>query len=478
MQNETRGSGREAEQEVTLDLNFVPQWARRPPDAVRMGRFDEGASGSRGDGHRRPDRGGERSGGEGDRRAPRREDDRRRRREPVGGDPKAASAPRERAPFERPVGGGGPVEAPRRPASPAPSPSAPALAPVELPLHVRFLPERKPLSDLIRLVSSTCRAYPLLDLASLLMAKEGCCYVKIEVLPEAKDLKLFQCKHCNTLALSQAAIESHVFEKHMETLFDVQEETVDAPAGVFVCVAKCGYSGILLGPRNHHSYTEAVKRVHAERFATMDFDAYVRHIQTSHAPEDVERWKTECSKRVVYRLKSAGAEAEPMTWLDAQRYMRMTVIPDSVASTRKAVLTEQEAHGIEDPDIRRTLRVEWQEETRFPIHLAFALRAAFRHRGLHLFKTGRGQSRSMNFVTAVKPSSLNPEAAIPEIRDALLFMKKHPGCTRKDMVTALRPDADPESDEVKALLQPIHWLVAKGHIIEFFNGTLSIPMGH
>ncbi|HAS81535.1 MAG TPA: hypothetical protein DCS43_02355, partial [Verrucomicrobia bacterium] len=62
--------------------------------------------------------------------------------------------------------------------------------------------------------------------------------------------------------------------------------------------------------------------------------------------------------------------------------------------------------------------------------------------------------------------------------DALLFMKKHPGCTRKDMVTALRPDADPESDEVKALLQPIHWLVAKGHIIEFFNGTLSIPMGH
>ena len=358
----------------------------------------------------------------------------------------------------------------------APEPAAPP--PVELPLHVRFLPERKPLSDLIRLVSSTCRAYPLLDLAALLMAKEGCCYVKVEVLPEAKDLKLFQCKHCNTLALSQSAIESHVFEKHMETLFDVQEETVDPPSGVFVCVAKCGYSGILLGPRNHHSYTEAVKRVHAERFANMEFDAYVKHIQTSHAPEDVERWKTEVSKRVVYRLKSAGAEAVPMTWLEAQRHLRMDVIPASVSSTRKAVLTEKEAHGIEDPDIRRTLRVEWQEETRFPIHLAFALRAAFRHRGLHLFKTGRGQSRSMNFVTAVKPSPLDPETAIPEIRDALLFMKKHPGCTRKDMVAALRPDADPESEEVKSLLQPIHWLVAKGHIIEFFNGTLSVPMGH
>lgn len=345
-----------------------------------------------------------------------------------------------------------------------------------LPLNVRFLPEQKALSDLIRRVSASFRAYPLLDLAALLMSKEGLCYVKLDVMSGAKDFRLYQCKHCGTLARSREAIEEHVVEAHVDLVFDVQEEQVDPPSGVFVCVAKCGYSGVLLGPPNHHSYAEAVKRLHAERFATMDFEVYRRHIQTSHDEADVERWKQESSKRVVYRLKGKGTEGEEdLSWIDAQRHMRKAVAPAAVESSRRVALPEKIAHDVRDPAIRRMLREEWQQESRFPIHLAFALRAAFRHRGLHLFKTG-GQGRGMNFVTAVKPVPLDPETAIPAIRDALLFMQAHPGCTRKDMVEALRPGAAPDSDEVKALLQPIHWLVEKGHVIEFFNGTLSVPM--
>lgn len=345
-----------------------------------------------------------------------------------------------------------------------------------LPLNVRFLPEQKALSDLIRRVSASFRAYPLLDLAALLMSKEGLCYVKLDVMSGAKDFRLYQCKHCGTLARSREAIEEHVVEAHVDLVFDVQEEQVDPPSGVFVCVAKCGYSGVLLGPPNHHSYAEAVKRLHAERFATMDFEVYRRHIQTSHDEADVERWKQESSKRVVYRLKGKGTEGEEdLSWIDAQRHMRKAVAPAAVESSRRVALPEKIAHDVRDPAIRRMLREEWQQESRFPIHLAFALRAAFRHRGLHLFKTG-GQGRGMNFVTAVKPVPLDPETAIPAIRDALLFMQAHSGCTRKDMVEALRPGAAPDSDEVKALLQPIHWLVEKGHVIEFFNGTLSVPM--
>jgi len=356
--------------------------------------------------------------------------------------------------------------------APPPPPAAETL-----PVNVRFLPEQKALSDLLRRVSASLRAYPLLDLAAMLMSKEGLCYVKLDVMSGAKDFRLYQCKHCGTLARSREAIEEHVIEAHVDLAFDVQEEQVDPPSGVFVCVAKCGYSGVLLGPPNHHSYAEAVKRLHAERFANMDFEVYRHHIQTSHDEADVERWKQEASKRVVYRLKGKGGEeaADAMSWVDAQRHMRTVVAPAAVESSRRVALPEKVAHEVRDPAIRRVLREEWQQESRFPIHLAFALRAAFRHRGLHLFKTG-GRDRGMNFVTAVKPVPLDPETAIPAIRDALLFMQAHPGCTRKDMVEALRPGAAPDSDEIKALLQPIHWLVEKGHVIEFFNGTLSVPM--
>lgn len=477
--------------EVTLDLNFVPQWARRPPDASRFGQFDDDEHPPRrGGGDSRGGRGGSRDDrGGGERRPPPRRPaetpDRRRpdrpgtKEGPPGAEPRGDARPRRDATASQPSPDTRPGE--RAPASRAAGQGAPPQHPAveALPISVRFLPEQKALSDLIRRVSASLRAYPLLDLAAMLMSKEGLCYVKLDVLPEAKDFRLHQCKHCGALARSREAIETHVFEAHVDLVFDVLEEQVAPPAGVFVCVAKCGYSGVLLGPPNHHSYAEAVKRLHSERFANMDFEVYRRRIQTSHDPADVERWKQESSKRVAYRLKGEGGEgekaAEAMTWAEAQRHMRTVVAPEAVESSRRLALPEKVAHEVRDPAIRHMLREEWQQESRFPIHLAFALRAACRHRGLHLFKTGGSRDRGMNFVTAVKPVPLDPETAIPAIRDALLFMQAHPGCTRKDMVEALRPGAAPDSDEVKALLQPIHWLVEKGHVIEFFNGTLSVP---
>jgi hypothetical protein len=479
--------------DLTLDLNFVPQWARRPPDELRFARFDDAEHSPRrgGSGGGNGGRGGRDAGRDdrrGDRRPARRPDDDSRRRPGRPGEPPArpGEAAHGGVPPRRDDGGRAAADAASRPADRtlASRPERRGAQPPEpavetLPLSVRFLPEQKALSDLIRRVSSSLRAYPLLDLASLLMSKEGLCYVKLDVIPGAKDFRLYQCKHCGTLARSREAIEEHVVETHVDLVFDVQEEQVEPPSGVFVCVAKCGYSGVLLGPSNHHSYAEAVKRLHAERFATMDFEVYRRHIQTSHDAADVERWKQEASKRVVYRLKGQGGEgeqtAEAMTWIDAQRHMRTLVAPAAVESSRRVALPEKVAHEVRDPAIRRMLREEWQQESRFPIHLAFALRAAFRHRGLHLFKTGGSHGKGMNFVTAVKPAPLDPETAIPAIRDALLFMKAHPGCSRKDMVEALRPGDEPDSDAVKALLQPIHWLVEKGHVIEFFNGTLSVP---
>jgi hypothetical protein len=83
----------------------------------------------------------------------------------------------------------------------------------------------------------------------------------------------------------------------------------------------------------------------------------------------------------------------------------------------------------------------------------------------------------VNFVTAVEPVPLDPSVAIPSIKEVLSYLRENPGCTRQQMVQALRPEAEADSDDVKALLQPLYWLVDRGHIIEFFNGTLSVPLG-
>ncbi|HEY5654149.1 MAG TPA: hypothetical protein VIR63_07270, partial [Pontiella sp.] len=61
--------------------------------------------------------------------------------------------------------------------------------------------------------------------------------------------------------------------------------------------------------------------------------------------------------------------------------------------------------------------------------------------------------------------------------EVLMFLKENPGSTRQHLIEVLYPSLDPKSKEAKDALQPLSWLIERGHIIEFFNGTLSVPLG-
>lgn len=452
-------------EELLLDLNFVPQWARRPPDAQRFSRFDDADDASsrqqgRGRQGRRP------------RDEARGRPDKRRSSSPRSSanrrddDPKSGSSGTKTLRSRQGVSG---AEA-RQPEKPRHA-QADHTVRSSL-LKVRFLPERQALKSLIRRIRSSHRAYPLIDLASVMMAQEGCCFVKIEMAPEVKEQRLYQCRHCHSVALEKESLEQHVVHDHLDLFFTIEQQQVDKPSGAFVCVAKCGLTGAFLGPPNHHSYGENIKRIHAEKFASMALEDYRRRIKIVHDAEEVERWKEEASTVEVLRLID---HEDCMDRRAAGHYMREHVLPSSISAHRHVSLSESEAHSIQDREIRTIIRHEWQQENRFPVHLAFALRAALKHHGLFSFKSG-GKSKGTYFVTAVRPSALDPYTAIEPIRDALLYLRQHPGCTRQEMVKDLRPDDDPASETVQALLQPIHWLVEKGHIIEFFNGTLSVPL--
>ena len=446
--------------DMILELNFVPQWARKSPSEVNYDRFKDGDDGERRAGHSGRFAGGRRDRGAAGRgsardtnrreRRPGRDSDRRGgRREQSAGEAGRSSSRRHDYTERRPL--------------PLP------------PVSVRFLPEQKALASLIRQVSATKRAYPLVDLASLLMSKPGLCFVKLEVNRDAPDTALYQCRICRTVSFDRSEIEAHITAEHLEEFFDVEEVEGEPPSGTFVCVAKCGLSGTLLGPPNHHSYAETVKRIHRTRYSNMDFDDYKSRIKVSHDAEDVEHWKAEASRTLKCRLKNSAEDVEPLSWSQAQRYMRDNVVDKNVLKARKAAMSEEVAHKLRDPGLKRLLRMEWQRESRFPLQLSFALRAAFRHKGLQVFKAGKG--KGMNFATAVRPAPIDAEHAIPAIHDMITYLREHPGCTKEQIVEALRPGCAMDSEEVKELLQPLHWLADRGHVIEFFNGTFSVPLG-
>jgi hypothetical protein len=416
--------------DVILDLNFVPQWARKPAGENHYAKHDYSDDRPRRRDDRRPPRGGER---------PR--DDRPRRPRPDRRDDRRDDRPRER---REPI--------------------------VELPVSVSFLPEQKRLASMVKQIHHSRRAYPLMDLANLLIHDAEGYLVKIEGNKEAADFEMFQCRKCKAVSVVEETIVQHIMSKHLADFYEKEEIETEPPAGVFPGVARCRKTGILLGPPNHHSYAQKLAEVHQAKFAHLSLEEYKRDIEIVKDEELIEQWKEESRKQTVYKLKS-DPEAEPVDLKRAEADFAKKV-PGLYETTHRAIVPAKVAQTLEDRNITHAIRGVWSKESRFPLSMSFAMRAAFRHMHLYMFKAGK-----INFVTHIKPNPVSPEKTIDSIAEVLLFLKDNPGSTRTHMLEVLHPSLDPSSKEAMDALQPLGWLIERGHIIEFFNGTLSVPLG-
>jgi len=259
-------------------------------------------------------------------------------------------------------------------------------------------------------------------------------------------------------------------------LFYAREETQsDPPKGVFMCVARCKLSGELLGPPNYHEFNERVLELHGTRFASMSLDAYRRHIVNETDPALIEQWKKEACRQIVYRTLRA---AEPLTFKRRNRveaHFLEHYAPALIWKGRRFVTPGVACRDLEDPQIRRVIEESWVHENQFPLKMAVSIQPAFRHLGLHTFKA----SSKATFVTAIVPHPIDPLQAADGIRRILECLRAHPGISRQELVTLLRPDtapgAVPDAPEMAAILHALRWMVEKGHVIEFYNGTLAIP---
>jgi hypothetical protein len=447
------------DEDILLDLNFVPQWAKKAPAANHYAsdqRSDRPMSRDRHDGPRR-ERGGD-------------------RRE---GPARTARPPRERSfsgSGERPnaFGGAGrpppreprgerPVQEPRREAVARPER-------IELPIEIKFLPEQQWLASMVRQIHHSKRAYPLMDLASLFLSDPKGHLVKIEIAPGVKDFKLYQGKRSKLVAVSRDALVHQLLSEHLEDFFVKENIEVEQPAGVFPMIGKIG--DVLIGPPNHHSYAARLQEIYTERFSGMPFDRFKQKVETVRDEELITRWKEESSRKTVYRLKDAPeGEVKDFTLAQAEDYIRTRIAEVEIEEVTRAVLPSSLARKIKDYNLLRMVREAWERESRFPLSVSFALRAAFRHLHLETFKAGK----NINFITSVKPDPIHPGKTVEPIRLVLEYLAENPGSTREQLVDGLRSGAAKDSPEAYEILNPLRWLIEKGHIIEFFNGTLSVP---
>jgi len=470
--------------DLNLDLAFLPAWAQESPAINRYSNYegereDRRGGRSRGPWRDRPQadrpRGPRSSPGTGQGR-----EDRHQRFRP--GKPGKGGGHRGRPPIEK-------------------RPELPPLA-----LDIQLVPEAKGVDSLTRQIRITGRAYPLFDVARLVLQKDDRFEIELRTKKPSDGgtaQQLFVCVLDDTPWLSEEEAVQHVLENHLATFYQVEKTPTDPPKGTYTFVAQCGMSGVLLGPPNYHDYQNKLHKLHQERFANMPFERFRSRVKIVRDEEVVKQWIEEQSFKTEYVVLNVPEPMKLATWEDVHKHFRAVHLPNIVKQVDRHQLPTAAARRSGSRLIQRHVAHEIDQQRRFPLKLVTALSQQFASRGLQFFKV----NKSIVHVAVARPHFLDieTEPVSEGVKRIVQHVNAHPRCNVKDLVDALAPAAAPASDAApdvppppsgegegvpspeaerkpetheptaaqKAVLSDLHWLVHSGHVIEFANGELE-----
>lgn len=280
------------------------------------------------------------------------------------------------------------------------------------------------------------------------------------------------------VAFDRAAVERNAFHHTKDEYY--AEETVQGEPikGNFSNVARCRSAGVLLGPTNHHGYQPALRKLYEERFSRrMSFQDYQQYeIETVSDEQTVADWKEQARTTTTFVTKQ---EAEPVTFksaFDAEQHFKKTYLPQLVKSGAMLECSGQASRAAADQHVGGAVRAAWETESRFPQQMVNALRPYFTEVGLTFFK----HRKRMLFVCTVKPLR-HPAGQLfsDGITAILQTIEASPRIKRPQLAgKILGPAQDtPEALARKAqLASDLHYLIQMGHVLEFSDGALELPL--
>ena len=351
---------------IDLSQMFRPSWTTETAGAsdatARLAaKFDEGDRPPRGDRHDRQGRPGGRGPRRDGERGPRREGPRNsgpsnagprnagpRGNGGQGGNAGQGGEGRDRGP--RPEGrrdgqaGGGRGRDDRRGArDPRERRPEPPQQPVLEGWKLDLVSEEPAIEGIAKQVRSRAKAYPLFELARLILQLSDRYSVKLT--PESdQTVGLFRVKRDGSLWTSRKEAVNHLLAKHLGQFYRKSSVATEPPKGAFTVVAQCGMSGVLLGPPNHHEYTSRVISLHTSRFKNMPFEVYKSRIRMVRDESLIEQWKSEQSTKTIYIPMTPGSENE------APAAEEPAVAPTAESGiTTEAVASTEIAEGTETP---------------------------------------------------------------------------------------------------------------------------------
>ncbi len=324
--------------------------------------------------------------------------------------------------------------------------------PKPLDAEVKVLPETKALGTIIRKLQSDFHAYRLKELAYFFLNNPATILLKISPKSAESATKFFQCKVCGFASTDRNELIEHIVAAHLTDYYAAKEIEVEPPKGNFNCVAKCGLSGVLLGPPNIHEFNDTVKEMIRTRYPEMSEDNYRSHIEMVRDAEAIEEWRKNATKRTVFGEQGLAR-------FEAEGEFKRTILPSLIDEPKNLMITAEAAQKSNFRPLQWLVNDAIEAEKRAPYGMIFALRGAFHHRKLKFFRVN--DAKGPEFVINMELKEFDAEHAIEELRVAAKFVEEHPCCDKSEFPTT--PDFE----------KHLNWLVSTGHVIAFTNGVYS-----
>ena len=336
--------------------------------------------------------------------------------------------------------------------------------PKPLDCEVKVLPETKALGTIIRKLQGDFHAYKLKDLAYFFLDNPSSVLLKITLKqPDSTSAStsFFQCKVCGFASTDKNEVVSHILNSHIGEYYDSKEVDCEPPSGNFNCVAKCGLSGVLLGPPNIHEFNAVIKEMIRTRYPDMSESQYRSHIEMLRDTDSIEAWRKGATKKTVFFAKGEADKegAQQHSREQAEGEFKRNILDSLVDQPKNLMITAEMAMKSPVKPLVWAVRDALEAERRAPYAMCFALRGAFHHRKLNFFRVN--DNRGQEFVTSVEFKSFDAEHAIPELAKVAKFIAENP-CSSKQEIA---PDAESEKH--------LAWLVSTGHVVAFTNGVYS-----
>lgn len=472
-EHSSKESGRDGLPDLSIlaDFQFGPSWARkgaetsaRLPEGQRERRSDEG----RGEpGGRRRFSEGERGGrrfqggfrgernerGERADRAPRRTDGRsfgRGRTEGRGGDR-----------FNR-------SERPERPERTLPDPTPG--------LRVELRPADSVLNIFEQEIRKHKRAISAMELAKVVMAEKNRYDIVLMKQEDGPEMIVSK-KGDGACWLERREALDYLFRAPwFSTYYEAVEEEVEAPKGAFTAIAKCGFSGQLIGPVNWHGYQLALQNLHRSRFSNMSFERYRSRVILEKSQEAVDAWLAQASHKTVWKPLREGAGETLLTDEKAvERDFDENHFDDAYSVETKVFLNGATPRQLLSPGLGAHMAILSDKTRRAPQMLIPNLCHGLARHRLAIFKW---KGRHYTGVSRVR--SIPADTVLADRMMAIVaWAKEHAGQTAEKMFAELSgvagEDKEKNAEAYAPYVADMIWLMEQGFILVTSDNAVWFP---